>query len=613
MVIKDLRGKAGNWFVKILLVLIILSFMMFGIQGYFQSTYSGDVVAKVDGTTISKAYVKHRLQEALKQFGGSISLEKALKMGFGRLVLDEIITEILIQKEIERLKLTVGEKSINLALRLAPTFHEAGKGFSPQKLKDFLARSGMNEKALLAEIRKNIMQQQLFSALSMPVTLSEAFSAPLFEGLVQERDIDIIFYNQKNIPLKLKTPSDAELKAYYEEHGKDFQTEEKRKISVLTIDPLKLVEGRTFSKEELEATYEQHIAEFSTPEKRHVVVASLSSEKEYEALKKALMRGETPRDLLDLGLKTADSLDTAIAGAAFSLKQGGISTPVKTANGLKVVQVKAIKAPVIHPLTAVKDRVIERAKREEGQKVMTELVSTIEDQIAGGGDIKALAKTHHLTLLETGLETRQMLESKGLPKNVLDQAFQQDAKVDGQLIDLDNGKVSLVKVNDVAPAVIPPLESIKSLLQTAYMAANAEKTLIESAQIVADAYNKGTSLSQIAKERGNPAHLTPKHLPKVNRLILMEGAKMDKDLVQKIFSLPLNRATVEKVPGGAMLVIIKKIHTPSLAKNKKEFESFNKGLSQTVSTEQMKAFIAYLKEKFNVEINEKVLDTLGEE
>jgi peptidyl-prolyl cis-trans isomerase D len=437
MVIKDLRGKAGSWFVKILLVLIILSFMMFGIQGYFQSTYSGDVVAKVDGTTITKHYVKQKLQDTLKQFGGDVSMEKALKMGLGRLVLEEIIAEILVGKEMEHLKLTVGEKSIDLALRLDPTFHEEGKGFSPQKLRDFLQHSGMSEKALLSEIKRHLMQQQLLVVLNTPTALPDGIAAPLFEALIQERDLEMIIFDAKT--MKVPPPSDANLEKYYNAHKESFRTPEKRKVAMLVLDPLKLVGNRSFTDDELQIVYEQHIADFSTPEKRHVVVVSLKSEKEYGAIKAALLKGQKVPDSLDLGLKTMGELDPQLASAAFSLKKGEVSAPVKTAHGVKVVHVKGVTPPVIHSFAAVRSKIIEKARKEEGQKALTELVAMLEDQISGGADLKKLATEHKLALTETGLETRQSLAAKGLPSTVLEQAFQQEAKADGQFMDLDGG------------------------------------------------------------------------------------------------------------------------------------------------------------------------------
>jgi hypothetical protein len=57
-------------------------------------------------------------------------------------------------------------------------------------------------------------------------------------------------------------------------------------------------------------------------------------------------------------------------------------------------------------------------------------------------------------------------------------------------------------------------------------------------------------------------------------------------------------------------MIAKRTESIAATKKPEEFKAFKTGLSQSFSGEQMKAFMAYLREKFNVEINENILATL---
>jgi hypothetical protein len=117
---------------------------------------------------------------------------------------------------------------------------------------------------------------------------------------------------------------------------------------------------------------------------------------------------------------------------------------------------------------------------------------------------------------------------------------------------LMGGKVSLIRVSEVAPSATPPLQDIKADVTKAYYQHTMNEVALKSAQKVADAYNKDkASLPRVLRELGHAPLV--RTLNKVNRLVLMEGARMGKDLVQKIFSLESGKAMAEGIPGGAMV------------------------------------------------------------
>ena len=125
---------------------------------------------------------------------------------------------------------------------------------------------------------------------------------------------------------------------------------------------------------DMKAYYDEHRSRYVTPERRHVDQIVFPNAQEAEAAEAKLKgglsfaalaaeRGLKDQDI-DLGmLPKTEIIDPAVADAAFSLKEGEISQPVKGRFGTVIVTVLKIEPEVEKTLAEVTPQIRERHHR----------------------------------------------------------------------------------------------------------------------------------------------------------------------------------------------------------------------------------------------------------
>ncbi|MDI6637384.1 MAG: peptidyl-prolyl cis-trans isomerase [Bacillota bacterium] len=148
----------------------------------------------------------------------------------------------------------------------------------------------------------------------------------------------------------------------------------------------------TVSDDEVKKYYEEHKDEFKEPEQvraRHILVKDEKTAKEIEKelaggadfaeLAKAKSEDPGSKDKGgDLGYFERGAMDPAFEKAAFALKIGETSGPVKSSFGYHIIRVEDRKPERIPPLEEVRNEVVKRLKREKAKPAST-VISELKD------------------------------------------------------------------------------------------------------------------------------------------------------------------------------------------------------------------------------------------
>lgn len=120
--------------------------------------------------------------------------------------------------------------------------------------------------------------------------------------------------------------------------------------------------------------------------------------------------------------------DTALDEAAFELAVGGVSAPVKVGESIALIKVIEHLPAGVPPLAAIKEQVVQAAKRERAQLQATERAKALASAV-GGGDLAARAKQDGFAVGETPFFSRHEppKEPGALPPAVLVAALQTPA------------------------------------------------------------------------------------------------------------------------------------------------------------------------------------------
>ncbi|HEX7281396.1 MAG TPA: peptidylprolyl isomerase, partial [Vicinamibacterales bacterium] len=89
--------------------------------------------------------------------------------------------------------------------------------------------------------------------------------------------------------------------------------------------------------------------------------------------------------------------------AAFAMKAGEISDPVKTAFGYHIIKMVDNKADTTRPLAEVRDEIVEQLKWQKAQAEAEKIAKSLEATLKSAADLDRIAKERSLAVVETGL------------------------------------------------------------------------------------------------------------------------------------------------------------------------------------------------------------------
>src|SRR3974390_2871128 len=112
--LRGLRKASSNWLGKVIMAAVVgflvISFAIWGIGDIFRG-FGRSTVAKVGRTEITidafRSQYNERLQQYARQLGRPISTDQARAMGLDRLIMGQIVSEIVLDETAQKLGLNL--------------------------------------------------------------------------------------------------------------------------------------------------------------------------------------------------------------------------------------------------------------------------------------------------------------------------------------------------------------------------------------------------------------------------------------------------------------------------------------------------------------------------
>ena len=193
-----LRKGAQSIAVKILFAVIIIVFVFWGV-GTFQAQRV-DVLARVNGEPITvKEYqtlYQFRYQQLRQMFGEKLDEDFLEAIRFREQVLEELIKRRLLEEAARRLKLTVTEEELRLAISQLPAFQEEGR-FSIRLYQAVLRDMGLLPKDFEETVKADLLEARIRHFLTATIFAPET---ELRERYAFENELLRLAYVEKPIP-----------------------------------------------------------------------------------------------------------------------------------------------------------------------------------------------------------------------------------------------------------------------------------------------------------------------------------------------------------------------------------------------------------------------------
>lgn len=495
-----------RWLMFFLMVLVIPSFVVTGIYSYNRFMGDENALAKVGDLKISPQefdQAKRERIERLRQTLGDNFDARMLDTPEGRAaVLDSLMIERALSREAAKENLSISEAEVVAIIKAAAPFQKDGR-FDPAAYQNFLAARGRSDQQFVAEVRQDLMRQQLLEAVGSSAIVPKTLAANLRQLLEESREVRELVIRPEEFVAKAVVSDDA-IAAFYDKNKTRFETPESLKVEYVVLNP-EAAAGQIAAPEgELKAYYEQNKARFGTEEQRRVshILIPVDGGNKAAARKTAddlvAKLRANPADFAKLAREFSKDPGSAAAGGdlgffgrnmmvkpfedvAFKLKTGEISDPVETDFGLHVIRVADIKPAQVKPFEEVRGELEREYRAQQAQKKFVESAEQFTNTVYEQADsLKPVVDKFKLTARTVDGVTRQGAPGgvKELSPRVIEALFADDAlrnKRNTQAIEVAPNTLVAARVVEHRPAALRPLEELKPQIKQALLAEEAAK------------------------------------------------------------------------------------------------------------------------------------------
>lgn len=473
----------------VVVVLIAVTFTLFGVDYYLQSRHISDAEVTVNGQPISKQsfevnYRRERQQQDPTKL--STAAETALK----KQVRDEMVTNLVTVQAAQKAGFDVSIEQANAAILSIPQFQQDGH-FSAERYQQALSSAMFTAETFQKEVRQGmLLNQQRFAFIGTSFALHSEIKR-FVKLYMQTRDYQYLLIPAKLFSAQSKV-NENDIENYYKSHPKQFVSPEKVSIDYVRLSFNAVKSTVKVNAKQVEHYYDENQNNYLTPAQwqvAHILFAvpqDASTEDEEQIRQKAQETAEklqeNPVQFAEM-MKTlsADKLSIANGGilpwiragetgfdkALTELSQPGqISPAIKTQNGYEIFKLVAYKPAKLKPLAEVQAQISEQLLNETTQAKYAQLLEQLTDQAYQTPDsLNAVAENLNVPVEQTELFDRQGGSSE-ITKNkqVVNTAFSHDVLELGnnsEPLQLDNDSVIVIRIQKHIPAAVKPLTAVR--------------------------------------------------------------------------------------------------------------------------------------------------------
>jgi peptidyl-prolyl cis-trans isomerase D len=524
--LRGIHKATSTWVGKAVMGVImgglIISFAIWGIGDIFRG-FGLNSALKIGNTEITveqfRQYYTERLQQLSRQVGRPITADQARATGIDRQVLSQLVAETTLDQQAKALRLGIGNDEIASRITNDPSFRGLNGQFDHSRFVDIIRQAGFTEGRFVEEQRRVILRRQIALSVggefNVPVTAMTALN----QYQNEKRAIEYLALGPAQAG-DIPAPTPELLSKFFEERKVLFRAPEYRKITLLSMSPADLAKPDTVSDADAKTYYEQHKASYGTPERRELHQMVFPNPEEAAAAHERIVKGASLADLAkerglkdsdtDVGVVTkADVIDPAVADAAFALKAGEVSTPVKGRFGIVLLQVGKIEPGNQKTYEEVAPQIKREIAEGRAKMEIGNLRDKFDDERAAGSTLAETAKKLGLTSRTIDAVDRSGRGPDGKPiadlpttPDAIAAGFGSDVGVDNDPLQLPNGGYLWYDVTGITPARERTLDEVKDQVEARWRDDEIAKRLQAKSDDMVGKLKAGTTLAQLAAESG---------------------------------------------------------------------------------------------------------------
>jgi peptidyl-prolyl cis-trans isomerase D len=624
--LRGLRKASSNWLGKAVLAVVvgflIISFAIWGIGDIFRG-FGRSTVAKIGRTEIGieqfRMLYNDRLQQFARQLGRPISGDQARAMGIDRLVIGQLVAEILLDERARQLGLALSDAEVSRQITNDPTFRGPNGQFDRFRFEQIIRNAGYTEARYVAEQRRRLLRLELVGTIAQGLNAPKSLLAAADRYQNEQRSIEYVLLDRAQAG-DIPAPTPETLAKYFEERKILFRAPEYRKVTIVSLIPSEQAHWIEISDADLKRAYEERRARYVTPERRHVLQIDFPSVEAAQAAADRVAKGtsfveiakelgKTEKDI-DLGTVAKNAMiDRAVADAAFALKEGEVSAPIAGRFGTVLVQVAKIEPEQVRSFEEVAPELKQEQATARAKSETLDVYNKIEDARAEGKTLAEAAEMLKLPVRTIAAIDRSGRDSNGNPVNLPDQQrllpaiFSTDIGIERDPLQFQDGYL-WYDVTGITPSQDRSLDEVKEQVETRWREQEIAKRLEDKATAILDKVKGGATLAEAAA----PDHLKVETLAGIKRG--QGSGPLSAAAVDAVFRTAKEAVgkadaamPAEQVVFRVTDVVVPKLDAAS-EDAKRVSETLDRGLSEDLYAE----YIAHLENEIGVTINQSALN-----
>lgn len=606
--LEAIRRLSKNIIVKIFFALLVVSFAIWGIGDFVRlSALNSEFAAKVGGVKIGvrqfEEFLSREQADMREKTKGQISRDILNSPVFKAEVLYSMVRREVTKQEIEKMGFFLGSGAAAKMIESHPAFQKDGK-FSPQIFKLLLAGNHMTEQGFIANLKESEAASMLTGAISAvkpaPKVLAEAAAA--YKNEIRSADYILIPHG---FVKETSTPAEEALKEFYNGNKHLFETPEKREASYFSISESAIAEKKKPTDAEIDKEHSDKLAAY---EKRKLLQILFKDETKAKEAHAKLAKGEDfyevakalagqSKEKTELGELSIAETTPDVAKTAFKLSEGGYSAPEQTPFGWRILKVVSIK----QDREALRREIALEAAKDE----ISGLVNKLDDQIAGGANIKEMAAEFGSRVLAASFEKGA---ASKLPLEVQNSVFETKEGQFSGIIKTAAGEYFVVKVDKVTPSRIRDYAEVKqSVLEKWRERKTFEKTSLLAKEVI-DGLKKDPDIAKAASKHGLKLAGTGKITRLVNeKQTSIYTQKLLYDLFTSKTGDVIGPYKTNEASEQSDYIIAKLGAVEKPKPNAEEVNSLKKEMEQAAEKEIINQYMGSLSGTIGVQVNEKLL------
>jgi len=491
-----IRDHAQGVVVWTIVGLIIITFALFGLSSYLSGS-SSSFVASINGTEIDaneyrREYQNYqaRLQQMLgKNYRADLFNSEMMK----REVINGLITRELVTQYLEDQDYFISAGRLVAELHNINAFKGEDDQFSKERYREVLSQQGMSRAFFERQLARDIAARYLQNGVTQSdfATAHETESAYRLDN--QQRDIGYLIIDKQTY-LKTVQADDSEVQAYYDANKSAFMTQEKLSIEYVELKLEDIAKRYEIDEETIKDHYAAHRASYlDNPEQRkvrHILIKVDDKTDEQSALKKIktmqelLQNGADFADLAkkasqdpgsarqggDLGFFGRGVMDKAFEKAAFSLKKGEISQPVRSTFGYHLIKLDEVKAEKLKPLKQVREQIKKELQVQQAeQEFYTDADHLNNISYEQPDSLAPVAEKLDLEIKVSPLFGRAGGQGLLANQKIISAAFSDEVLNTGRnsdMVEIGDTHLVVLRRKEYKPSEQKPLAQVKAQIQT---------------------------------------------------------------------------------------------------------------------------------------------------